>query len=226
MPLRRPALSIEQILIWADVHRKQRGKWPTSRSGVVRGGCGEKWWNINEALIHGWRGLPGGDTLPRLLARYRGCRNPRGQAPLAAEQVLAWADAYRQRTGRWPSATGQPIPEASGLTWRAINLALTRGHRGLPGGTSLAKLLRQHRGGSSGRGQPTLTVGQVLAWAKAHRGRTGRWPSAASGAISEAPTNTWMAVNAALCHGNRGLPGGMSLARLLRDLTGHRGRAG
>jgi hypothetical protein len=38
------------------------------------------------------------------------------------------------------------IPEAPGEDWRAVNFALYRGFRGLPGGNSLAKLLARERG--------------------------------------------------------------------------------
>jgi CHAT domain-containing protein len=38
---------------------------------------------------------------------------------------------------------GSPILEAPAENWRAVNLALYNGHRGLPGGSSLAKLLNQ-----------------------------------------------------------------------------------
>jgi hypothetical protein len=36
------------------------------------------------------------------------------------------------------------VREAPGLTWHAINLALYKGLRGLPGGDSLARLLVRH----------------------------------------------------------------------------------
>jgi hypothetical protein len=58
-------------------------------------------------------------------------------------------------------------------------------------------------------------VAQILAWARAHHGRTGRWPSAGSGPVREAPGLTWLAVNGALSKGLRGLRGGDSLAQLL-----------
>jgi hypothetical protein len=38
-----------------------------------------------------------------------------------------------------------PIPEAPGENWHAVNLALYNGHRGLRGGSSLAKLLKGSR---------------------------------------------------------------------------------
>jgi hypothetical protein len=63
--------------------------------------------------------------------------------------------------------------------------------------------------------RPALTVGQILAWADAHRRRTGRWPTAASGPVTDAPGETWRALNNALYFGRRGLRGGDSLPRLL-----------
>jgi hypothetical protein len=64
--------------------------------------------------------------------------------PLSAAQILAWADAHRRRTGRWPSAASGPVREAPGLTWLAVNGALSKGLRGLPRGDSLARLLVRH----------------------------------------------------------------------------------
>jgi hypothetical protein len=66
--------------------------------------------------------------------------------PLSVEQILAWADAFHARTGEWPPSVAAPIPEAPGETWSAVNAALRVGVRGLPGGSSLPRLLREHRG--------------------------------------------------------------------------------
>jgi hypothetical protein len=219
---RRPPLTVAQILAWADAHFRRTGSWPTSRSGEVKDAPGETWWGVNESLIKGHRGLSGGDTLPRLLARERGRRNPRGQPPLLVAQILTWADAYWRRTGCWPGADSGPVPEVPGLSWRTVNLALYQGCRGLPGGDSLARLLARRRGRPSYRKKPRLSLGQVLAWARAYRSRRGRWPTAASGRIAESPDITWMAVNAALSQGGRGLPGGSSLSRLLQEQRGAR----
>jgi hypothetical protein len=227
MPNRRPPLTVAKILAWADAHYRRSGSWPMSRSGAVKGAPNETWWGIDAALIQGHRGMPGGDTLPQLLARKRGRHNPRGQPPLRVTRILAWANAHRRRTGRWPGANSGPVRGAPGLTWRAVNLALSLGYRGLPGGDSLARLLARRRGRPSYRERPRLSVGQVLAWAEAYRARRGRWPTAASGEIAESPGTTWMAVNAALSRGLRGLPAGLSLSRLLRGQKGTRtGRTG
>ena len=67
---------------------------------------------------------------------------------------------------------------------------------------------------------PRLTVIKILVWAKAHRRRTGRWPTATSGPVAESPGETWNGVNLALWNGVRGLEGKTSLARLLQERLG------
>jgi hypothetical protein len=61
------------------------------------------------------------------------------------EQILSWADAHKGRTGDWPARHSGDVA-AGDLTWKAIDAALHQGHRGLPGGDSLARLLRRERG--------------------------------------------------------------------------------
>jgi hypothetical protein len=70
---------------------------------------------------------------------------PRRRPPLTVEQILAWADAHHARTGKWPTIRSGPIADAPVETWKAIDHALVRGHRGLPGSDSLARLLNRHR---------------------------------------------------------------------------------
>ena len=84
---------------------------------------------------------------------------PRTRPPLTVEQILAWADAYRARTGRWPTATSGPVPEAPGEIWAGIDRELRGGGRGLPGGYSLARLLALLRGAG-----PPRQGGRARAW--------------------------------------------------------------
>jgi hypothetical protein len=136
--------------------------------------------------------------------------------PLTEAQVLAWADAHRARTGRWPNADSGPVPGVPGQTWQAVNKTLVRGGRGLPGGSSLARLLEAHRGKRNKAHTPPLTAEQILRWADLHHARTGRWPGEDSGPVLDAPGEGWSASNQALRAGRRGLPGGNTLVRLLR----------
>jgi hypothetical protein len=210
-----PDLRIEQILAWADEHLERTGSWPTVRSGPIESAPGETWAGVDAALCRGTRGRAGGTTLARLLADQRRVRNHMGLPRLTSRQILAWADAHQRRTGEWPTAKSGPIPEAPGETWMRVETALRDGLRGLPGGSSLAQLLAEQRDKRNIQSLPPLRVKRIVEWADAHHERTGRWPTRNSGAIPEAPGETWSGVNTALQMGLRGLPKGGSLARLL-----------
>ncbi|SRR5258708_34692028 len=102
MPVKRlakRALNIAEILAWADSFRETTGHWPTVKSGSIREERFETWLNVNQALIHGLRGLPGGNSLAQLLAERRGARNPHAPPPLTVEQILRWADEYYKLEG-------------------------------------------------------------------------------------------------------------------------------
>ena len=67
-----PNLTIEQILKWADKHKKRTGEWPRQKSGEVTTGTpGETWLGIDHSLRRGSRGLPGGSSLAKLLDEKR-----------------------------------------------------------------------------------------------------------------------------------------------------------
>jgi hypothetical protein len=72
--------------------------------------------------------------------------------PLTVEQILAWADAHHARIGRWPSVHSGPVAGPEGETWAAVNSALAKGLRGLPGGDSLSRLLQRERDMGERRG--------------------------------------------------------------------------
>ncbi len=175
-----PPLTIAQILAWADSHHARTGTWPSGKkvSGRVLENRNETWIGINRALQGGGRGLDGGLTLakllarerkwsgvngalgkgalgvrglrgrltlPQLLARYRGVHNRLSQR-LTVRRILAWADAHFEQTGHWPEGKSGSIIHAPGETWSAVDHALKRGDRGLPGGATLLGVLGKHRG--------------------------------------------------------------------------------
>jgi hypothetical protein len=219
---RPPALSVKQILAWADAHQRRTRQWPTINSGPVPEAPGETWVGIAAALRGGVRGMPGGASLAQLLLKHRGVRRNRYKVRLSLRQVLAWADEHRRRQGEWPHAHAGPVANAFGETWSGINSALAAGMRGLPKGTSLARALHEHRGVRNHNFPPPLTEQQILAWADAHHQSTGRWPTQDSGPVREAPLEHWASLNTALNVGRRGLPGGSSLARLFEERRGRR----
>lgn len=219
-----PALTIAQILGWADAFHRRTGEWPGHLDGRIPK-TRLTWSAIHSALVRGKRGLPGGISLPQLLEQHRGVRNHMAATPLTEAVILDWADDHLLRTGRYPKHDDGAIPAAAGETWSGVENALVKGSRGLPAGGSLAKLLARYRGVRNKADLPPLAVEQIRVWAEAHMGKTGRWPTAHSGAIHDAPGESWAAVHSALTSGLRGLPGGDSLAWLLSREFGRRNPA-
>ena len=141
----RPRLTLKIILGWADAHFKRTGAWPVQSSGRIVDSPTNTWAGVDAALARGGRNLPGGDTLAALLTRERGARKKRNLPRLTRKLVLAWADAYHQRTGRWPTHKSGPIAEAPGETWMAVDMALRQKIRGLQRKSSLFQVLQKYR---------------------------------------------------------------------------------
>jgi hypothetical protein len=212
-----PPLTVEQILAWADSNFDRIGKWPGQDSGPVYEATDLTWRAVHLALYKGGRGLPGGSSLVKLLAKHRSARNRLDLTPLAVDQILVWADEHCKRTSAWPKVKSGAIEGAHGESWNGIEQALRTGRRGLQGCSSLAKLLAHHRGVRNLKDLPPLTIEQILTWGDRHHKRTGQWPSQNSGAVHETSGETWSGINTALNRGSRELPGGISLARLIEE---------
>ena len=118
---RKRPLTVGQILAWADAHHTRTGKWPTLASGPVAEAPGERWTAIDTALRLGCRGLPGGDSLTRLLDRHR-----------AAGPARFWAHWTREEDEVVRALTPAG---AAGYTGRTLAAVYTRRHvLGLPEG--------------------------------------------------------------------------------------------
>lgn len=216
-----PHLTVRQILQWADAYHATHAEWPqpkTQPSGIP-GTNGETWLAVDTALRSGIRGLPGGSSLPQVLAEHRGVRNIADLPPLSVQQVLSWADAFHEQTGEWPKHRHwpEPIPDSGGETWGSVSQAIAKGFRGLEGHTTLFDLLAEHRGVRNLGHLPPLTEGQILAWAEAYHAARGEWPTCRCfpQVIPETGGESWLNVDQALRKGLRGLPGGSSLPKLL-----------
>jgi hypothetical protein len=211
----QPRLTVEQILAWAEAHHAAHGQWPTIASGPVAGAPDETWLRIHGALLKGNRGLPGGESLKRLLDAHA----PARRLPLTPATIRAWAVAHHRASGLWPMARDGPVIGAPGEYWCMIDKSLRFGRRGLPGGTTLAKLLGplSARDPNPRGARPRLTIDQVLAWIQVHRAATGAWPRPGSGPVAGVPGESWVKIQHALRHGERGLPAGTSLEALIRE---------
>jgi hypothetical protein len=74
MARQRPPLTVAQIMARADAHQARTGQWPSLSSWAVVDAPGETWKGVNGCLDRGFRGLPGGGSLARLLDEHRGPR--------------------------------------------------------------------------------------------------------------------------------------------------------
>jgi hypothetical protein len=75
---------------------------------------------------------PGAAEVGQLEARVQSRLTGRvRKPPLSAEQILAWADAYRTRASGWPRVTCGAARGAEGATSQGIDEALRKGLRGL-----------------------------------------------------------------------------------------------
>jgi hypothetical protein len=224
--MRLPDLTIDKILTWADAHHEKTGKWPNANSGDVLDTSGEKWGSVENGLRIGLRSLPGGSSLAQLLAVKRGARNKGALTPLNVEQILKWADAHHEKTGGWPNQKSGEVLNSSSERWANIDGALALGQRNLPGGSSLAKLLTEKRGVRNHLALPDLTIEQILKWADDHHKKSGKWPIKSSGEVLAAPGEKWGNIQNGLVFGQRGLPSGSTLAKLLAENRGVRNKAG
>lgn len=140
---RPPLLRLMTILVWVDGYHGREGRWPTALSGRVVGTRGEIWKAIDNYLKRGARGLPEG-SLANLLSEHRGYRNIRDLPRLTRREILRWAREHFARHGCWPTSKSGAVPGIP-ETWARIDDALRRGFRGLPGGSSLSRLLKPLR---------------------------------------------------------------------------------
>jgi len=63
---------------------------------------------------------------------------------LTNDLIWTWSKSFHQCIGDWPTKESAFTDPSGREKWSGIDLALRKGHRGLPGGSSLARLLAQH----------------------------------------------------------------------------------
>src|SRR5262245_22947321 len=116
---------------------------------------------------------------------------------LTEAKILIWCDEYREATGRWPNVDSGRIAGTVCETWAGVDRALRLGGLGLPGGSSLARLLVERRGARFACFATPLSEEQILAWVDARFRNTGEWPTTGSGPVEGAPFERWDNIDAA-----------------------------
>jgi len=139
---RTQGLSEKQILAWADAFYHTHGRWPDQKSGEIPG-TDEDWKSLDVALQKGFRDLPGGGSVSRLLEKFDRKKNPMNRPVLSEAQVLRWAKEYRSEHGRLPTKRSGPI-KGTDENWGAIDQSLRSKIRGITRCTSLSRLFKRH----------------------------------------------------------------------------------
>ena len=157
-------------------------------------------------------------------ARPHSVRIPREvrYPPLTEEQILGWADAFYEKNGKYPSPHSGKVREGSGDKWMALDMALKLGLRGLPGGTTLSRLIAANRVVHVDRTRKKITFDQISEWVDAYHARTGEWPQGESGEIPEAPGETWRKIDSLIRRRTSQDDEPLSLAKYLHKTRGVR----
>ena len=146
-PKELPRLTYKRILELADKHYERTGRYPIPGDNRVLDDPRENWGTIEQSIQLGRRGLPGGWTLRQLLHKYRR-RKTRIKCPdVTVAKIARWAQRHKRETDEWPLRRSGPVRGGYPHdTWHKLDMALWRGARSLPGGSSLPRLLFEHFG--------------------------------------------------------------------------------
>jgi hypothetical protein len=217
----KPMLLSEDIILQAckEWHAEYE-EWPTNDSGLIGDGAlkGSRWGNLDHALRRGGFGLEKGKY--KGLADFMEAHGLKiGKHSLSRhlteEMILQGCYEWHNKYGQWPKAISGKIIEGvlSGNNWQAINLALSRGARGLPAGKykGIVDFLDQYglkvSRYSVGR---RLTEEAILQGCHEWFAKYGEWPTKGSGEIISGilVENSWKMIHYALEDGGRGLEKG------------------
>ena len=211
-------LTEEQILELCDKFYEINNRFPNAEDGQIFD-TDETWRKIYDALYRGTRGLPGGSSLPQLLAKHRDYQNNSNLPDFTEKQILSWCDKFYEINNRYPNVEDGQIFDTN-ETWNGINRSLYRGNRGLSGGSSLVRLLEKERGVINRMNLLDLTEERILELCDEYYNKhNNKYPKVRSGII-EGTNETWINIDSSLSRGGRGLPGGSSLHKLLKKYRG------
>jgi hypothetical protein len=213
---RREKADLDERVIrgWLERWKAEHGEFPTRDAGEVPYAPGETWGAVDRALRDGLRELGGGSSLAKLVGQVSG----RTTRELTLELVETWVRAFVETNGRAPRKSDEHEGLPPGERWEAIDAALRRGTRRLPGGESLRDVVDRLSDRPS-----TLTPRVIVGWMREFHRREGKWPTTSSGAKHLPAGEKWVNLNERLAKGGRTLPGGSSLKQLRESARAREG---
>ena len=217
---------------WVSKFIKKYGRKPTANDGIIEftksGYDNITWATLDSAFNKGSRGLIGQSSLAEFIKENFGIKNHNYPPPISLYYLDVWIKKYMNLHGRKPIVQSGIVEfvdgQYKGITWAAINSALQKGRRGLPGGISLPQYIEARFEIKRSGNPPPLTESVILDWARQYIAKYKKNPTVQTGIIEftedEYKDETWRAVDAALRRGSRTLAGKSSLANLIHDKFG------
>jgi hypothetical protein len=133
---------------WVEGYFNVHGKYPNQKSGEILG-TNTTWVAVNQALSKGLRGLKGNRSLPKFIQSNFSKPSLTTTPDYTEDVIWSWANKHHKQTGKYPncSRSGRvQFAEEDGyfpVTWSAVDRNFRLGRKGLNGGSSLSKFIKQ-----------------------------------------------------------------------------------
>lgn len=203
-------LTVEMVRDAIRQFNEEHKRFPV-KAEVGMSPLGFTWQTLNFYLRTGYRGLPGGSTLTKEVEEVRkelGLAFPKPTRPL----VLAAIREYREKTGKFPVRTTKGVVPGLGIVWGSLNGQLLRGVLGEE--LTLGQLVEEVRASDGfipGARKDSLSVDAVREAIREFFRTHGVRPNRTT-KLPNSLGMAWSTLQNALKRGDRGLPGGSSLA--------------
>lgn len=197
---------IKEIRLFYD----KNGKYPNVKS-ADKTSFGLKWPSISRYLKHGCRGLEDGSSLSQLVEEISGIPNSH-RLKLTEKMIKNEIISFYSKFGKYPTSQSKEN-KPFGSTWMSINGALRSGSRGLEGDSSLYKLVCEISDKHVGNLNKTEIIREIALFNKKFK----KCPTKRS-KENKPFGSTWGNIDDSLRKGFRGLKGGSSLSKLVKEV--------
>jgi hypothetical protein len=202
------SLTEEKIIGFVKSFYKVHGRYPAAHTKENDGlPEGYTWITIDSALTHCSQGITAKSSIAKLISKHLGVRYKGDLPDFSEEKIVEWAKKYFLVHNKYPSIRTKPsdwLPE--GETWIALDIALKRGTRGLPGGSSVAKLFEKYFGIRNKTNIPKISEQCIIDYMIVFKDKYGYFPHAHSKENEMLPSGeSWHGFDKALRNARRGL---------------------
>jgi hypothetical protein len=206
-----------EVRQWIDEFTEIEKEFPTKTSGRIKGEVDLEWNDIDRFFNQGVRGLPKIGSLANFIYLKFGKAHNKSKSKLTTQQILKWADEFREENGEWPKRDSGKI-KGTDETWSAIDSALSSGGRGFDGDSSLAQILNEKRSLRNVGKLAKLTPEKIIFWIEEYFKLHNKYPKRDSGKIPESPDeDTWINVDGAMKKNLRGLEMNTTLKKFIKE---------